>query len=177
MMEAQLREMRARQARLSLRAPTAGVVLERKAEVGQIAGVGSGWLFTLAKDGAVEMRGQVAEQDLPSLRIGQGRGFRSPDRTGSSQARSGSLAPSSILRPGLARSGSACHRTRCCGPAHSRRRPSRPTPCSVRSCRSRLCRRMAASPMSLSSARKTRSSVRISRSRARPRMASWSTRA
>ncbi|TXG84514.1 MAG: efflux RND transporter periplasmic adaptor subunit [Sphingomonadales bacterium] len=71
-MEAQLREMRARQARLSLRAPTAGVVLERKAEVGQIAGVGSGWLFTLAKDGAVEMRGQVAEQDLPSLRIGQG---------------------------------------------------------------------------------------------------------
>lgn len=71
-MEAQLQEMRARLARLSLRAPASGIVLERKAEVGQIVGSGSGWLFTLAKDGAVEMRGQVAEQDLPSLRIGQG---------------------------------------------------------------------------------------------------------
>ncbi len=70
-MDAQLREMRARLARLSLRAPASGIVLERKAEVGQIAGAGSGWLFALAKDGAVEMRGRVAEQDLPSLKVGQ----------------------------------------------------------------------------------------------------------
>lgn len=70
-MDAQLREMRARLARLSLRAPASGIVLERKAEVGQIAVGGSGWLFALAKDGAVEMRGRVAEQDLPSLKAGQ----------------------------------------------------------------------------------------------------------
>lgn len=67
-------ELEAGQVRLSrseIRAPAAGVVLARTAEVGQIAGPGSGVLFRLAEGGAVELRGQVSEQDLPPLAVGQ----------------------------------------------------------------------------------------------------------
>jgi len=46
-------------------------VLTRSAEVGQIATPGGTALFRLARGGEVEMRGQVAEQDLPSLEVGQ----------------------------------------------------------------------------------------------------------
>jgi HlyD family secretion protein len=46
-------------------------VLTRTAEIGQIAVPGTTVLFRLARDGQVEMRGQVAEQDLPKLKIGQ----------------------------------------------------------------------------------------------------------
>lgn len=68
--EAQLREGEARLARAEVRAPSAGVVLERMVEVGQYATPGSP-LFRIAKDGAVELRGEVAEQDLPQLAVGQ----------------------------------------------------------------------------------------------------------
>lgn len=70
-LNAQLKEMLARKSRLEVRAPAAGIILERNVEVGQIAGAGGGWMFRLAKDGAIELRGRVAEQDLPSLSVGQ----------------------------------------------------------------------------------------------------------
>ena len=44
--------------------PIDGIVLTRKAEVGQIASPGGDALFRLASGGEVEMRGQIAEQDL-----------------------------------------------------------------------------------------------------------------
>jgi RND family efflux transporter MFP subunit len=70
--EAQLREVRARLARTEVRAPLDGIVLTRAAEVGQIvSGAGGEPLFRLAQDGAVELRGKVAEQDLPHLAVGQ----------------------------------------------------------------------------------------------------------
>jgi HlyD family secretion protein len=68
---AQLAEYQARLAHTDVRAPVAGIVLTRSAEVGQIATPGGTALFRLARDGEMEMRGQVAEQDLPSLKIGQ----------------------------------------------------------------------------------------------------------
>lgn len=68
---AQLKEMRARLARTEMRAPLDGLVLTRNAEVGQIVSAGSEPLFRLAQDGAVELRGKVAEQDLPRLALGQ----------------------------------------------------------------------------------------------------------
>jgi RND family efflux transporter MFP subunit len=68
---AQLEEGRARLARSEIHAPAAGVVLSRTAEVGQIAGPGSGALFRLAEAGEVELRGAVSEQDLPNLSVGQ----------------------------------------------------------------------------------------------------------
>jgi RND family efflux transporter MFP subunit len=69
--EAQLAEARARLARTQIRAPDDGLVLTRQAEVGQTATAGGEPLFRLARDGQVELRGQVAEQDMPRLAAGQ----------------------------------------------------------------------------------------------------------
>jgi RND family efflux transporter MFP subunit len=68
---AQLAEYQARLSHTEVRAPVEGIVLTRSAEVGQIATPGGNALFRLAKDGEMEMRAQVAEQDMPSLRVGQ----------------------------------------------------------------------------------------------------------
>ena len=68
---AQLAEYQARLAHTQVRAPADGLILTRTAEVGQIATPGSTDLFRLARDGEVEMRGLAAEQDLPSLKVGQ----------------------------------------------------------------------------------------------------------
>lgn len=69
--EAQLAEYQARLARTKITAPVDGVILQRKAEVGQIANSSGDALFRLASNGEVEMRGQIAEQDLAVLRVGQ----------------------------------------------------------------------------------------------------------
>ncbi|HEY2590700.1 MAG TPA: efflux RND transporter periplasmic adaptor subunit [Steroidobacteraceae bacterium] len=68
---AQLAEYQARLSHTEVRAPVDGLVLTRSAEVGQIATPGGTALFRLARAGEMEMRGQVAEQDMPSLRVGQ----------------------------------------------------------------------------------------------------------
>lgn len=69
--EAQLAEAKARLARADIRAPEDGLILTRNVEVGQTATPGGEALFRLSKGGEVEMRGQVAEQDLPLLMVGQ----------------------------------------------------------------------------------------------------------
>jgi HlyD family secretion protein len=68
---AQLDEARARLARADVRAPADGIILTRTVEVGQTAMPGGEALFRLSKDGETELRGQVAEQDLPLLKVGQ----------------------------------------------------------------------------------------------------------
>jgi HlyD family secretion protein len=68
---AQLNEAKARLARADIRAPADGIILTRTVEVGQTAMAGGDPLFRLSKDGEIELRGQVAEQDLPLLRVGQ----------------------------------------------------------------------------------------------------------
>jgi HlyD family secretion protein len=68
---AQLEEAKARLARADVRAPANGIILTRSVEVGQTAMAGGDALFRLSKDGETELRGQVAEQDLPLLKVGQ----------------------------------------------------------------------------------------------------------
>jgi HlyD family secretion protein len=68
---AQLEEAKARLARADVRAPAEGIILTRSVEVGQTAMAGGEALFRLSKDGETELRGQVAEQDLPLLKVGQ----------------------------------------------------------------------------------------------------------
>lgn len=68
---AQLAVMRAKLALTRIVAPVDGIVLTRNAEVGQIAGSGGTPLFELEDSGQVEMIGQVAEQDMADLRVGQ----------------------------------------------------------------------------------------------------------
>jgi RND family efflux transporter MFP subunit len=68
---AQLAVMRAKLALTRIVAPVDGIVLTRNAEVGQIAGSGGTPLFNLEDSGQVEMIGQVAEQDMADLKVGQ----------------------------------------------------------------------------------------------------------
>jgi HlyD family secretion protein len=68
---AQLAEAQARLARAAVRAPADGLILTRNVEVGQTATPGGEALFRLSENGEVELRGQVSEQDLPLLRVGQ----------------------------------------------------------------------------------------------------------
>ncbi|HSY96896.1 MAG TPA: efflux RND transporter periplasmic adaptor subunit [Steroidobacteraceae bacterium] len=68
---AQLAEAQARLARAAVRAPADGIILTRNVEVGQTATAGGEALFRLSQGGEVELRGQVAEQDLPLLKVGQ----------------------------------------------------------------------------------------------------------
>ncbi|TRW18096.1 efflux RND transporter periplasmic adaptor subunit [Glacieibacterium frigidum] len=68
--QAQLGEMQARVARLDVRAPAAGLVLARSVEAGQVVGAGGAPLFRIAEGGVLEMRAQVAEQDMARLKTG-----------------------------------------------------------------------------------------------------------
>ncbi len=61
---AQLAETRARNARLDIRAPVSGYVLERNVETGQTVSAGSGVLFRLAQDGQMELQAALSEDDL-----------------------------------------------------------------------------------------------------------------
>jgi multidrug efflux pump subunit AcrA (membrane-fusion protein) len=54
----------ARNGRLDIRAPAAGLVLTRAGRAGQIVSSGSGVLFRMAKGGEMEMRAQLSEADL-----------------------------------------------------------------------------------------------------------------
>jgi RND family efflux transporter MFP subunit len=69
--EAQVAEARSKVSRTRIVAPTDGLVLSRTAEVGQVASPGTSVLFHLARNSEIEMRGQVAEQDVPRLKDGQ----------------------------------------------------------------------------------------------------------
>jgi RND family efflux transporter MFP subunit len=68
--QATLGEARARNGRLDIRAPAAGLVLTRGVESGQIVGPSAGVLFRMAMGGQMEMRAQLSEADLAGLHVG-----------------------------------------------------------------------------------------------------------
>jgi RND family efflux transporter MFP subunit len=68
--EASLSETRARNARLDIRAPAAGLVLTRAVEPGQIISSGSGVLFRIASGGQMELRTLLSEADMQKLHVG-----------------------------------------------------------------------------------------------------------
>lgn len=67
---AALGEQQARNARLDIRAPAAGLVLTRQVEPGQIVSSASGVLFRMAAGGQMELRAQLAEGDLQAVHVG-----------------------------------------------------------------------------------------------------------
>lgn len=67
---AQLGQQQASTSRLDIRAPAAGLVLERRVEPGQVVSAGSGVLFRMAKGGEIEMLARLGEQDLARLTVG-----------------------------------------------------------------------------------------------------------
>jgi RND family efflux transporter MFP subunit len=68
--QAQLAQQRAEIGRLSVTAPTSGLVMARNVEVGQIVSPGSGALFRLAEGGQMEMQAQLSQQDLALVHAG-----------------------------------------------------------------------------------------------------------
>ncbi|HVF37063.1 MAG TPA: efflux RND transporter periplasmic adaptor subunit [Sphingomicrobium sp.] len=68
--QASLGETRARIGRLDIRAPAAGLVLERNVEPGQVVSGGSGALFRVARGGEMELRAQLSEADLAVVNVG-----------------------------------------------------------------------------------------------------------
>lgn len=69
--QASLRELQARNARLNVTAPAAGLVLERNVEPGQTVSSGSQALFTIAKGGEMEMLARLGEVELGRVRAGE----------------------------------------------------------------------------------------------------------
>lgn len=69
--QASLNATRAGVGLLDIRAPTAGLILQRNLEVGQVIGPGSQALFRLARGGEMEMRAALSQQDLAAVRVGQ----------------------------------------------------------------------------------------------------------
>lgn len=68
--QAQLAETRARNGRLDIRSPAAGLVLTRAVEPGQIVSAGSGVLFRVAMGGQMEMMARMSENDLAAMPVG-----------------------------------------------------------------------------------------------------------
>lgn len=68
--QAQLAETNARNRRLDIRAPAAGLVLTRAVEPGQIVGAGGLVLFRIAQGGQMELRAQLSEADLLRIQVG-----------------------------------------------------------------------------------------------------------
>lgn len=66
----QAAELRARNARLNIVAPAAGLVLSRDVEPGQTVSAGSGVLFNIAQGGQMELLAQVGETELAALSVG-----------------------------------------------------------------------------------------------------------
>ena len=68
--QAQLGASRARIGRLDVRAPAAGLVLDRNVEPGQIVSAGSGPLFRIAQGGQMELLARLPQTDLATLSVG-----------------------------------------------------------------------------------------------------------
>jgi HlyD family secretion protein len=68
--QAQLGGSQARIGRLDVRAPAAGLVLDRNIEAGQVVGAGSGALFRIAQGGEMELLARLPQSDLARLSVG-----------------------------------------------------------------------------------------------------------
>ena len=68
--QAQLGASRARIGRLDVRAPAAGLVLDRNVEPGQVVSSGSGPLFRIAQGGQMELLARLPQTDLSTLSVG-----------------------------------------------------------------------------------------------------------
>jgi RND family efflux transporter MFP subunit len=68
--QAQLKQQQAEIGRLDVRAPTAGLVLTRSVEAGQIVSPGSGALFHIASEGKMELQARLGEGDLQRVHVG-----------------------------------------------------------------------------------------------------------
>ncbi len=69
--QAERRELELQLSKTEIKAPTAGLVLQRQARLGQIASAAGGALFEIARDGEIELDADVSETVLGALAKGQ----------------------------------------------------------------------------------------------------------
>lgn len=69
--DAQIADIDLQLQRTAVTAPVSGEVMERNADRGAIASAGGSPMFVLIRDGALELRADVTEADLTTLRVGQ----------------------------------------------------------------------------------------------------------
>ncbi|MCX7298947.1 MAG: efflux RND transporter periplasmic adaptor subunit [Rhodobacterales bacterium] len=77
LVDAQLDTLELNRARTEVKAPVAGLIVTRNATVGTIASAGGQPMFTIVRDGQMELRAEVSEQDLLRLQPGQRVSMRS----------------------------------------------------------------------------------------------------
>lgn len=68
--QANLGASQARIGRLDIRAPTAGLILARNLEAGQVVSGGTPWVFRIAAGGQMEVRARLPQTDLARLSTG-----------------------------------------------------------------------------------------------------------
>ena len=71
LIDAQVKDVDLRLARTEVKAPVSGIVSARGARVGSIASASAGPMFTIIKDGKLEMRADIAEADMHRISEGQ----------------------------------------------------------------------------------------------------------
>lgn len=71
LIDAQIKDVDLRLARTEVKAPVSGVVSARGARVGAIASGAAGPLFSIIRDGELELRAEVAESDMHRIAEGQ----------------------------------------------------------------------------------------------------------
>lgn len=69
--EAQIDDINLKLARTEIKAPAAGLITARQAKVGTIASASAGAMFTMIRDGKLELRADVSEADILKLKPGQ----------------------------------------------------------------------------------------------------------
>ena len=67
---AQLRDLQTREARMVIRAPVAGLVLQRNVRPGDLSTPNGTPMFTMARDGLIELEADVAEGDISGIKVG-----------------------------------------------------------------------------------------------------------
>jgi HlyD family secretion protein len=68
--QAQLQDLEVRRAHLIIRAPVAGLVLERNVQLGDLSTLSSTPMFRIAKDSQIELQAQASEDDLYRITVG-----------------------------------------------------------------------------------------------------------
>ena len=78
--EAALDELKTREAHMTIRAPVAGLVLERNVRPGDISTAGGATpMFRMVRDGLVELNAEVAEDDMAHMHVGDPAQVTLPD--------------------------------------------------------------------------------------------------
>jgi len=71
LIDAQMKDVELRLERTEVKAPVSGIISARGARVGSIASASAGPLFTIIRDGELEMRADIAEADMHRIAKGQ----------------------------------------------------------------------------------------------------------